>query len=1379
MPKHKQKQKGGGTGYITGLPVNNIEVFTPTSIANLALWIKADPRYIKEETIQSYANKQSYFVKETILEQFKANLTSRVITEIISDTPANPNSLIPLNLESDTHTIFPTLRIVQNELDAINISNYKEPITGKSNRLQLVTSRPIYVEGSASSYTISHGFTISQNTITNQIVITSNYIENPTPDVQADTLSQPALHPNNGIFAADIEPTAELSEILVYARPLTLDESTKIEGYLAYKQNTQYALDAGHPYLPNMLNDPVFQNIASKIKTSTDLLNQQLAHLNVAVIDYANENNTSGELLLEAPKVKADILGSIKVLHDLAAPLSKGYLYARKINKLTLDTIYKVIEDKKWSTFVLNDFIIDTILSSAAQINANTIKLIAKFRLSYTNPFRHVKQLGGAILSTIRISDQTLFTQEQQKSKLFYEQLRTKSSQSISDGDSIYNTLQNNLKDVIKPLVDTIFHQWSDIQTKDGAINTLFNPIQISITSGTWLKSFPQIDTSFTPIQVNGIHTSIKYNDPGLDLIQTYYTYITTQFKQGDYAYIIEEFKELKLLFTKFLSESLNPIFKETYMTYLMKHLERGDSLYKTYIKVYNEINKYLTNINSFITIGKETGYTTSFPERVSNSSHYDSLKNDIYLRKVTPLDACLFGLEYVEVDKDGHLPGTLVIPFYSKFVNYNFVNSNYVKTLPLLDISGTQIKQTYHILEKLEESIYKGLTDQQKIPLYTYTISSLVDIPINHMNAIHCIETPGSVEPILLPGDGLSPNAWCLVYNIGTNPIVVRRPDNSTHMIGPNNGILYMYLSNNGSYGHRLWTKNQLPYDTLLNVPRTNLSMYIDELGTSIYVRETDTGYEPVYTTDGYLVEVIKENDGSTYDIDDVYKSNAYMISSVALEKRGTLIFNSTMKKMVKITSNSYRMIQDVNTGFAIILNGVGAIGVNEFGFVKAIKTPIQYIDTQCKIQGATSDIILQPTGASLVAPYDFENFLTFNNLFRTQLAAPVNNKNVYVTNNLNPIVNPNGVIIETKSTDITMANPIRIADSIAIAHYDSPAKLNLLNIGQERLRFTSLKKYVKSEIDKLKNIGEEIGSFGEEASALTADTKAYFNASLVKLEANNNIFDPSVQSTQVAIDTAKTLIKEIMNDFYTEKEKAYLSIELYKSGIKEINNLKKKTAYWNTEGSTEIDSMIIKIQAEIQTTLKIYGTTSSPDLTQLLQSSIDAQKEFHKTLQTCMNYVLSPPTYISEVHSWYTTIQPDINNLQSLRDDIYESLNVDLPNIIQEYNRQQKYAVVSQAIQDIFKDIQNKWSAIQNKKLLLDTYLQTKIAKLSPEQSLDIQKKVTDIELKISQGDIRFNSLFKQVKIQRATEQLLSIIKGFQPTIDELDKSIQSLLN
>lgn len=1385
-----RRRSGGGAGHTLGLPVNNIESFIPSLIPDIALWIKADPNFIKEETVQSYASKQSYFIKEAILEQFKASLDSTVITEIVSDTPATPNSFIPLNLDSNLATVFPILRIVPNELDAINISNYTEPITGKQHRLQLITAKPVTINGSSSSYTISHGFTISQNTITNQIILTPEYIETPIADVQAKASAPIELHPNNSLFAADIEPTAEISELILYSRVLTPDENAKLEGYLAYKQNTQYALPVNHPYLPNMINDPLFTHVAQELKKVDDALRQTTESMTVAVNDYVNEKGQTGPVF-NASSHKQAIQTCLQKHATIAPVLSKGYLYAKRINSLTLDSIYKVIQEKNWSTNLISASAINQIFTESQKVDADANNFIKSLMQTYSQPF---VQQGGADMGTqVQISDHVIFEQQAAASRALYQELRTDSATFRLNGTSAYNELQNALKYTITPIIDTILHQWSDIQTKNNLILDSFRNIQTLILNGTWLASLPNIDKTSVPILKGSVHISTQYNDPALNLIQIYYTYVSNEIKQGDYAYIMQEFKAMRDLFTSFSLEELNPVFKATYINYLTRYVDKAADYYKEFLNIYGDLTKYLENINSFITVAKETGQPSTFPERVDIHSKYKSVLTDIYLRKVIGMDSTLFGLEYVETNANGLIVETRIIPFYPKYANYIFMNSVYTKQTPYINDDGTPVQQVYHIISPFSESVYRGLTVEQKPALHMQALNSLTEISRSQLNAIHCIEATGSIPPILLPLTAIPKNAWYLIYNIGENPIVVRSSDKSCDTIGFQNGILYMYNDVDANYVSYLWCKDQLPYDTLLGSPRTSLSMYMDELGTSIYIRKAHgDNYEPVYTPDGYLVEVVRADDGSVYDIDDVYKSNPYIVKSVSVNNRTKLTLNPTMKKMVKMSSNVIHVAQDLITGFGILLGPNGAIGVNEFGYAKAIHTPIQLINKLYKIRGSYGDILINPTAAQLLTPYDFEPFISFNTLFRTRFVSPINNQYIFVTNALNPIVSPSGIVIQVPPlsgtgpmwyTDSTGQNEVTIVNSISNLQVGMSTYMGPTANGDDssymrlKIRYSNSKNYIQSEIENMNVCQNEIKPFGEDAVALCNDASKSFKSFLSTLQENDSIIEGSTVLTSLAYDTSTDSIKRTMTAFFVKQQDVHASIEAYKKGLKQIKSVKDSVNYWNTDGSKSMDSAVLDINTQVQTFLNQNGTTTVSTLDEVLKSSLDAQTQFNGTLKTCVNYILNPPTLISEVDSWYTYIQPNLGQLKSLYEDILNTKNLELPRIIKNYSKHMIYTAVAEKIQTLFASIQTIWSQIQSKKTALDTHLQLHQDTLSPEQVAAKQAKITDYDNRIMQGDIKFNRLYKQIKIEPPTEQLYNYVQQFQNEATDLQTAMNSI--
>ena len=1350
-----RKQRGGGTGYLPGIPVNNIETFLPTSIPDIALWIKAEGKFLKEETVQSYSNKQSYFIKEKLIEQFGNSLNTRVITEIVSDTPNSPNSLIPLNIDTSLLTVFPTLREINNELDAINISNYKEPVTGKIHKIQLITKRPVSINESSSVYSISHGVKITQNMITNQIMTSVEIVEqpvvNPNPDIKYISES----HPNYNPLEASIIPTAEISEIILYSRTLTPDENAKLEGYLAYKQNTQYVLPAGHPYLPNMISDPIFDSYAQEFKRIRDELRQEISYINVAVKDYINERGDNG-IGATGSKYRDEITNYLNLIDNIIHTLSKGYLYAKRINKLTIDTIFKAIQDQSWSSEGISETGLIDFINKSKNIISRTNHFIESLRSTHSQQF--VPQSGGSREVTVQITDHVQYTEQLEKSKVLYTNLRERQKQIEVDGMSSYIRLQNKLKEDLSIYIDTIFHQWSDIQTKNTALERALKDVESFMTNDLWLKYLPTVD--------KGKNNEMRYNDESLELINGYYKHVKGNLVVGDYAYIFEEFKHLKDLFSRFRSYTLNPVFRTTYTNFLKRNVKKGDEFYKQYLKIHETFTKYLENVNSFITVAKDTGQTSTYPEVIDSASHFRPLISDIYLRKVVPIDTELFGLEYVETTADGFLIDTNVIPFFQDFTPIN------LKTTKILDEGGKNIIQRIHILSPLNESVYKGLSSDEKPSLYHNSVQSLFEINRNEMNAIHCIEVSSPINPILLPSHVITKDSWILIYNTGEIPFAIRTPENMVNIIGPNNGILYTYINEETQYSSYNWTRNQIAYDSLLDHPRTNLSMHIDELGTSVYIREyLNDMYEPVYTLDGYLCEVNKASDNYVYDIDDIYKSNPYIITNVSMDKRVKLILNPKMKKMVKIAPTRFKICQEKVSGFALLLNERGHICMNEFGYVKAIRAPIQKIGDNYKIRGAYGDINLEPTFDLFKSPYDIEPFLNFEFIFTTRFASSAGNKYVFVTNSLYPIVGPNGVIVEvppiinaipTFYNDETGQHEVLVVKSLNIfldsKLYKRPIEFDYSFLERVRLKFKNSKDYIMNEIKTVEEVAKDIREFDDETGEFFKDAIELFKKSLQMLETNNSIIESDKYPTPQAFDAVDESIKTSLDKFQTTKDDVYLNIKAYKDGIDEIKLVKDTVKFWNTDGVKEIDDVVNDINTKVNDVMMKHKTTFIDILDKIVKESIDLRTVFNDTLTTCVNYVLTPPSLISEVHSWHLYIKPKLEQLKSVYENAKLLRSLKLVKAIKTLEINNIYTTNTTKIQELFKEVQTIWSSIHDNKIAIDTYMKMNPTKVSSEEYDAYENKILD-------GDAKISSLYKQIKSEPPSEKLymnIQKIKG-----------------
>jgi hypothetical protein len=1364
MTKSRKVYKGGGVGYEPGVPVKGIETFLPSLIPDLAIWIKADSKFLKTESILSYAQRQPYFVQEALLAEFKDTLTAQVITEITSDTPATPNSFIPLNLDEKIATIFPALRIIPKELDAINISNYKDPNTQEPRVLQLISTQPISSE-SVSSFSISYGITVSKNTITNQVLLTAEYIATP----MLPTTTAP-------VFSEEPIPSAELSEFVLFSRTLNPDETSTMEGYLAYKQNTQYALAADHPYLPNMIGDPIFSTIATAFKGAEQNLLSASSQIDVASSDYTKEHGEGG-FAAGAPLQKAAIQGVLAQIAAVLPILSKGYLYARRINSIDINTIYRAINEFGWvPAGSMSDAYIAAILQNSIHVLNEANTFIQTLVESYAMPF--VKQTGGAAPITTEISDHLIFAEQSKASNQLYQDLRVASRQIQADGDAAYNDLQNALKQDIESFVDTILHQVSDTQVKSTAILNQYTPIKTAFATGSWLQNLPNVDST---------RSDQGYSDPALNGIHNYYIYVSTQINQGDYAYLLGELKEIKDSVVALSNASLNPMWREVYMLYLNEQTKKAKEYYDDFNVIYADLNQYISNINSFLTMARETGQVTTFSDPVDSPVKYQSTLGPLFLRKAAPLDSLFFGLDCITTDASGL---TMEIhPFFPEFVPYVFVNSVYTKTTPFLTTDGTAFTQTINMLDPLTESVYAAFS--VKPSFYNYSVSSLLEIGRDQMNAIHSVECGDLSPPILLPKLVLDKGSWVAVYNSGTHSIAVRNPAaigiESIDVLGANQGFLYIYTEGSTAYyGRKALTPNQIPYDTLLACPRTSLCMYIDELGTSIYVRQTGKdSYEPVYTVDSYLVETVKDADGNVYDIDDIYKTNPYKVTSIP---RGTnLSFHSQKKRMVKIVPQQFEIAQDLATGLAVLINPVGAIGVNEFGFCKLVRVPIQIIGDAYKIRGAYGDIEVLTTGATVTHPYRVEPFLQFQTIFRTRFVSP-GTPNIFVSNSMNPIVNPNGIIVQVPQLsedqqnylDISGYGPIVMVPAIPqtlptglYPYMEVGAIAALKNrtdfMQQIALRYSSIKSFLQSEIMKVRNSGIE--NFGGDAVAAKTDTLTSFQNSLTSLETNDATIAGLTPSSDLSgVDANLT---KALNTLYRVYKQGEDVIQSYLKGITTIKSIKEQVIYWNTQGASQINFAILEIQKKTREIATASGATILAETQDLLSSAVESQTTYNLTLQKCMNYIRTPPTLVSEVAAWATSIQPSLSLLDSLHEEIFSDLEVELPQILHRSSLQQASATISATLQSSLGQIQSTLDSMQSQKTAFDTYS----LGVSPDQLAAVQARQASMDTMFQTASAQYTALYKQSKVD-PSQTTLKAVQSFQTSLSDVQTNMQSLI-
>jgi hypothetical protein len=445
----------------------------------------------------------------------------------------------------------------------------------------------------------------------------------------------------------------------------------------------------------------------------------------------------------------------------------------------------------------------------------------------------------------------------------------------------------------------------------------------------------------------------------------------------------------------------------------------------------------------------------------------------------------------------------------------------------------------------------------------------------------------------------------------------------------------------------------------------------------------------------------------------------------------------------------------------------------VNEFGYVKAIRVPVQKIGDDYRIRGAYGDINLEPTIESIKSPYDIEPFLNFEFIFSTRFASSAGTKYVFVTNSLYPIVSPNGVIVEvppiinaipTYYNDETGQHEVLVVKSLNMnldsKLYKRPIEPDFSLLERVRFKFKNSKEYIVNEIKMVEEMAKDIREFDDETGEFFKDAIELFRKSLQMLETNNSIIESDKYPTQEAFDAADESIKTTLNKFQTTKDEVYITIKAYKDGIDEIKVVKDTVKFWNTDGVKEVDDIINDINTKVNDVMMNHKTTFVEVLDKILKESIEMHRTFNDTLTECVNYVLTPPSLISEVHSWHLYIKPKLEQLKSLYERVKILRSVKLVKAIQTLKVNNIHATNSTKIQELFKELQTIWSGIHDNKIAIDTYMKINPNKVSSDEYDQYEKKVSD-------GDAKISSVYKQIKSEPPSEQLYMNIQKLKEEI------------
>jgi hypothetical protein len=310
--------------------------------------------------------------------------------------------------------------------------------------------------------------------------------------------------------------------------------------------------------------------------------------------------------------------------------------------------------------------------------------------------------------------------------------------------------------------------------------------------------------------------------------------------------------------------------------------------------------------------------------------------------------------------------------------------------------------------------------------------------------------------------------------------------------------------------------------------------------------------------------------------------------------------------------------------------------------------------------------------------------------------------------------------------------------------------------------------------QIDKIDSYKNSLKPFGKEAIYACTEIQEKYRPLLINLEQNNSIFDTGQSLTEEAFANVSLSIKTNLDKFLVKFKEGTDILKTYTRAIEEIESVNDRVDYWSKNGSEKLNGTIAQINLSVQDSTTKFGSTPSPEFTRIIQECLDAQTMFNDALKTLMNYAMTPPTLVSEVHPWFIFIQPKIEQLEMIYDNLQGVLNIEIPLIIKKYESKQIYGNLSSKIQSTFETIQANISNLRDKKTALETYAQLSSGKLTPEQLQIQQTKITRFDNQIINNDTQYNTLYKQVKTQPASQELLNKLQQFQLQLDLQSKEI-----
>jgi hypothetical protein len=1301
MGRYKKIKHIGGSPGISpesqGVDIKDIASFNPSTIPDLVLWIKANSANLKYEEIAAYSERQLPLIRLELLQTFGSRMNEKVITEIISDTPGKPNSLIRLEFQETMSTRFPTLY-----LGSIDLSNYVDPSTGKEQILKLITKEPLILQPNFSFFQISQGIALKYFESMNNLIISANQmVTAPTTTTGADGKSTRL-------------PTALLQELIVFSRKVTQQEQQSVEGYLSYQNNTQYNLPNYHPYLPDMTTDPILANPCGQLNDLEKAIKAILLKQGNSLEEYLVKVGPD-DLSNQDAKIRGILVEDLSDISSLRAMLSRGFLYARRFSpEITLASIYDGINALSLYTVPMSP---DQMKAEMARIQKNI-----QTGLDYIG---NLSNADGQVETNNFIKNENIIANAQRDAEteegLYGIQYQVKRREFIQAQRFIQREINNLGERLLGVFYDKFSKELDHIEeafeySSGNRIKKLrpfmdnFTQVQRSIRSGAWAKEY----SHFTVTDFDGT----TYKDPTMNQLYKKFLAIEDEFTKGDIQYLNDRLERMAKgaigLIEHWRPKRMYALLKNLYIVHLQEEFYQYEQLEHDFTEILERLTGVLTTFTEELAHYKQ--YQTVLITEARLGIRYYLPLPIIYFSELLPADSAVLKFTHILTDEAGKViqtanpSGELDLKFFQPdlyvWQPHPTETATYITKTVYTDMSGQNINQVYKTVPPLQKSILNMLPISRLPTPYEKTLDGgPFELPRQVVNHIIQLQTITIQEPVFLPKYAVKNESFYFIQNVGKFQFCVRNPgalDDVVDCLGP--GEIGVYLYGEGTslssvpgfaYGKMEWVSGMLPYDTITDCPRSSIGTFVPELNTIIYL-SPENPKMPLLDKEGYYVKVQKAADGSIYDPDDFSKSNPYSVRILPDTPLGEL--QAGPQGRVRVVTNEVGIIKEYTTGVAILCSTEGIPSVDEFGTCKIAATHLLYVDNIVKIKGALDDIIVKGfvKDRYLRQIYNFEMELNFDELFRSRFCRPMtvgsDTSPIFVTSHGLPLCGPLGQYIflpgtaEQKQTLLTYMDlngtkqafliktdePLPQGDAEQIPYINLsekiPQMLGVLKAKHILYRYTSSVEYIRSLLTSIDEDSTTIQNLGEKIVSSFQDSLTQTRSMIYdKLQLFSEIqgitdgirkaveLDSIPNDIQISIGILDLKLRDKLQDINDLYNPVQDTLEFYKGLVRKKVDLKAFISRLQTDAADLFQKGYATLNLINSLNIQENKTISSPEVDTIKVQLKQTQDEYGAVQEGLQRQIETQPEYTSEVREWILDLQTDtakqFNRLEVVR--------------------------------------------------------------------------------------------------------------------------------